>query len=215
MGSLFDAQPRTVEALSLAEGAVLLRAFADPQAAELLAEVDRITAVSPFRHLETPGGFTMSVAMTNAGKVGWVSDRSGYRYQPTDPLSVQPWPAMPPLLLDLAARAAAAGGFPGFEPDVALINRYVPGASLSAHRDGDERHHDQPIVSISLGLPATFFFGGLERSDPVKSYRLDSGDVVVWGGPARLAYHGVRKLKDGQHPLTGNCRINITFRKAL
>lgn len=213
--SLFDDSARPAETVELSEGAVLLRAFAACRAADLLAEVAGITAQSPFRHLETPGGYTMSVAMTNAGSVGWVSDRSGYRYQKTDPLTHKAWPALPPLLLELAREAAESGGFPGFVPDVALINRYVPGASLSQHRDGDERDHGHPIVSVSLGLPATFFFGGLERAEPSKSYRLDSGDVVVWGGPARLAYHGVRKLKDGEHPLTGRCRINLTFRKAL
>ncbi|MCC7479633.1 DNA oxidative demethylase AlkB [bacterium] len=213
--SLFSDAARPVERIQLAPGALLLRGFADAQAAELLREVEALSKVSPFRHLETPGGFTMSVAMTNCGAVGWVSDRSGYRYQALDPLTGQAWPPMPAAFLALAQAAAAEAGFPAFTPDVALVNRYAPGASLSSHRDGDERNHEHPIVSVSLGLPASFFFGGLERSDPVTSYRLDSGDVVVWGGPARLAYHGVRKLKDGEHTLTGRTRINLTFRKAL
>ena len=198
----------------LAEGAVLLRGFARPQQHELIAAVEAITAQAPFRHLITPGGYRMSVAMTNCGAVGWVSDTSGYRYDGTDPESGKPWPAMPPPFRKLAEHAAVDAGFPGFAPDACLINRYEPGARLSLHQDRDERHLGAPIVSVSLGLPAIFLFGGLKRSDPTRRYRLEHGDVVVWGGPARLAFHGVAPLADGEHGLLGRKRINLTFRRA-
>jgi DNA oxidative demethylase len=198
----------------LAEGAVLLRGFARPQQHELISVIETITAQAPFRHLVTPGGYRMSVAMTNCGAVGWVSDASGYRYDGTDPESGKPWPAMPPLFRTLAEQAAADAGFAGFAPDACLINRYEPGARLSLHQDRDERQQGAPIVSVSLGLPATFLFGGLKRSDPTRRYRLEHGDVVVWGGPARLAFHGVAPLADGEHGLLGRKRINLTFRRA-
>jgi DNA oxidative demethylase len=198
----------------LAEGAVLLRGFARPQQHELIAAIKTIIAQAPFRHLITPGGYRMSVAMTNCGAVGWVSDASGYRYDGTDPESGKPWPAMPPLFRMLAEEAAAEAGFVGFAPDACLINRYEPGARLSLHQDRDERHLGAPIVSVSLGLSATFLFGGMKRSDPTRRYRLEHGDVVVWGGPARLAFHGVAPLADGEHGLLGRKRINLTFRRA-
>ncbi len=198
----------------LAEGALLLRGFVRPQQHELISAIETITAQAPFRHLITPGGYRMSVAMTNCGDVGWVSDPSGYRYDGIDPESGKPWPAMPLLFRKLAEDAAAAGGFPGFAPDACLINRYEPGARLSLHQDRDERHLGAPIVSVSLGLPATFLFGGLKRSDPTRRTRLEHGDVVVWGGPARLAFHGVAALADGEHGLLGRQRINLTFRRA-
>lgn len=199
---------------TLAEGAVLLRGFARPQQHELMAAIEAVTAQAPFRHLITPGGYRMSVAMTNCGEVGWVSDASGYRYDAIDPESGKPWPVMPPLFLKLAEDAAAEGGFAGFAPDACLINRYEPGARLSLHQDRDERHLGAPIVSVSLGLPATFLFGGLKRSDPTRRYRLEHGDVVVWGGPARLAFHGVAPLAESEHGLLGRQRINLTFRRA-
>jgi alkylated DNA repair protein (DNA oxidative demethylase) len=199
---------------ALAEGAVLLRGFAGDVAATLMAEVDRVTAVAPFRHLVTPGGYLMSVAMTNCGAVGWVSDRTGYRYDPEDPINERPWPPMPAAFLDLAARAAARAGFDGFVPDACLINRYEPGTRLSLHQDRDERDTGAPIVSVSLGLPATFLFGGLQRGDPTRKVRVEHGDVAVWGGPARLAFHGVAPLPDGSHAILGRQRINLTFRKA-
>ncbi|WP_407159697.1 DNA oxidative demethylase AlkB [Bradyrhizobium sp. STM 3557] len=198
----------------LAEGALLLRGFARPQQHELIAAIDAITAQAPFRHLVTPGGYRMSVAITNCGDVGWVSDASGYRYDAIDPESGKPWPAMPPPFRALAEQAAAEAGFPGFAPDACLINRYEPGARLSLHQDRDERNLGAPIVSVSLGLPATFLFGGLKRSDPTRRYRLEHGDVVVWGGPERLAFHGVAPLADGEHGLLGRKRINLTFRRA-
>jgi len=198
----------------LAPGAVLLRGFARPQEALLLAGVEQVLAQAPLRHLITPGGFRMSVAMSNCGRLGWVSDLSGYRYDASDPESGQPWPAMPTVFRELAAAAARAGGFEGFAPDACLINRYEAGTRLSLHQDRDEGNYDWPIVSVSLGLPAVFLFGGPKRSDKAQRVPLAHGDVVVWGGPSRLHYHGVLPVKEGEHPLTGACRINLTFRKA-
>jgi alkylated DNA repair protein (DNA oxidative demethylase) len=182
--------------------------------AELWAGVEAVVARAPFRHLTTPGGLRMSVAMTNAGPLGWISDRRGYRYAPIDPLSGRQWPPMPQAFGRLATDAAAGAGFAGFEPDACLINCYRPGARLALHQDRDERDYGQPIVSISLGVPATFLWGGLERSDQTLRLPLAHGDVVVWGGPARLRYHGVQPLKPARHPVLGECRINLTFRRA-
>jgi alkylated DNA repair protein (DNA oxidative demethylase) len=199
----------------LTEGAVVLRGAASADAVALMAALGSVFAAAPVRHMTTPGGFTMSVAMTNCGRAGWVTDRSGYRYDPLDPVTQRPWPPMPAGFLELAARAASAAGFPGFVPDSCLINRYEPGTRLSLHQDRNERDFGAPIVSVSLGLPAVFLFGGSRRADRARRVRLESGDVVVWGGPARLAFHGVAPLADGDDPLTGNCRINLTLRKAL
>lgn len=203
------------DAERLSEGAVLLRGFARTGVAELVATVDHIAAEAPFRNMITPGGYRMSVAMTNCGRAGWVTDRHGYRYDPLDPMTGRRWPGMPAPFRRLAAGAAAAGAFAGFEPDACLINRYEPGARLSLHRDEDERDMTSPIVSVSLGLPAVFLFGGRKRGDRPRRIRLESGDVVVWGGPDRLVYHGVAPLPEGENALTGNRRINLTFRKAL
>jgi DNA oxidative demethylase len=197
----------------MADGAVLLRNFAAPVASGLTSVLRDIVAQAPFRHMVTPGGYRMSVAMTNCGSAGWITDRTGYRYDAHDPETGKPWPAMPSLLLDLARRAADHAGFTGFSPDVCLINRYVPGARLSLHQDRDELDFDAPIVSVSLGLPATFLFGGPKRSDKVRRFPLEHGDVAVWGGPARLAFHGIAPLADGEHPVTGAERINLTFRR--
>ena len=210
--SLFDADDGTE---ALAPGATVLRAFARQRDVALLAAVEAIAAQAPFRHMTTPGGFEMSVAMTNCGAAGWVTDRTGYRYQAQDPQSGAPWPAMPADLLALAAEAARAAGFANFVPDACLINRYEPGTKLSLHQDKDEADYVHPIVSVSLGLPATFQFGGAKRSDPVRKVALEHGDVVVWGGPSRLFHHGVLTLKSGEHPLTGHRRFNLTLRKAL
>lgn len=216
IGDLLDGAFRPAEAVeTLAEGAVLLRGFAAAEAPALLAAVRDVAAAAPFRHMITPGGYRMSVAMTNCGRAGWVTDRSGYRYDPIDPETGRPWPPMPPAFKTLAARAAAAAGFDGFAPDACLINRYEPGAKLSLHQDRDERDYGAPIVSVSLGLPAMFLFGGLRRGDRPRRVSMQSGDVAVWGGPARLAFHGIAPLADGDHPLTGRCRINLTLRKAL
>jgi alkylated DNA repair protein (DNA oxidative demethylase) len=199
---------------TMAEGAVLLRGFARPNEAELIASLREIEAQAPFRHMQTPGGHEMSVAMTNCGAFGWTTGRSGYRYDADDPLSGKPWPAMPAVFFELATLAAERAGFSGFSPDACLINRYEPGARMSLHQDRDERDFENPIVSVSLGLPAIFLFGGLKRSDKPARYRLEHGDVVVWGGPSRLFFHGVAPLADGEHCLLGRQRINLTFRRA-
>jgi DNA oxidative demethylase len=198
----------------LGPGAVLLAGFARAVAPDLMAMVDGVADMAPFRRMSTPGGRTMSVAMTNCGTAGWVSDAKGYRYDPIDPVSGRPWPALPVLFTDLAARAASRAGFSGFRPDACLINRYEPGTRLTLHQDRNERDFSQPIVSVSLGLPAIFLWGGPARSDRVRRVPLDHGDVVVWGGPARLAHHGIHPLMDGTHPLTGRARLNLTFRRA-
>ncbi|GIK96906.1 MAG: alpha-ketoglutarate-dependent dioxygenase AlkB [Alphaproteobacteria bacterium] len=197
-----------------APGAVLLRGRALPVAETLLRLIDEIAEAAPFRHMVTPGGFRMSVAMTNCGRAGWVTDRRGYRYVPCDPESGAPWPPMPGIFRQLAVGAAEEAGYPAFDPDSCLINRYEPGTRLSLHQDRDERDRDSPIVSVSLGLPATFQFGGIRRNDPPARLHLRHGDVVVWGGPSRLAYHGVLALKDGAHPATGRRRLNLTFRRS-
>lgn len=214
MTSLFDGDsPPSSERLE--EGAAFLRGFAAADAPALVDEVERIAQTAPFRHLVVPGGHTMSVAMTNCGRVGWVSDRTGYRYDRMDPDTGAPWPAMPDLFLDLAVRAAAEAGFTGYDPDACLINRYIKGAKLGLHQDRDEKDPWAPIVSVSIGLPAVFLWGGKRRSDPVRRLRVENGDVAVWGGPARFVYHGVAPVKDGTHPLTGAARINLTFRKVF
>ena len=211
MADLFDLDARQ----RLREGAVLLRGRALPVDKALLAAIDRISAQAPFRRMTTPGGFQMSVAMTNCGSCGWVTDRTGYRYDPHDPESGAPWPVMPDVFLALAREAADEAGFAGFVPDACLINCYEPGTRLSLHQDKDERDHAHPVVSVSLGLPATFQFGGLKRSDRPLKVSLQHGDVVVWGGPSRLVFHGVLAVKEGHHPALGRRRINLTFRKAL
>ena len=198
----------------LAPGAMVLGAFARAFEEPLVAALEQIVREAPFRHMLTPGGRRMSVAMTNSGPVGWVSERSGYRYDSVDPETGRPWPPMPDVFGDVARRASSRAGFAGFAPDACLINRYEPGARLSLHQDRDERDYDAPIVSVSLGLPAMFLFGGLRRADTPQRLPLRHGDVVVWGGPSRLRYHGVQPLQDGRHPLLGRYRINLTFRKA-
>lgn len=198
----------------LAPGAVVLRRLAREKSAALLAAIDEVETLSPFRQMVTPGGYTMSVAMTNCGPLGWSTDRHGYCYSPVDPLSGHPWPAMPACFYELAQEAARRAGYPMFHPDACLINRYQPGAKLSLHQDKDEARLDAPIVSVSLGLPATFQFGGLQRSDPLQKVWLEHGDVVVWGGESRLFYHAILPLKAGNHPQVGPWRYNLTFRRA-
>ena len=212
MQNLFDTDGETE---ALAPGAVLQRGRALAVAAPLVATLERIAAEAPFRRMTTPGGFEMSVAMTNCGTVGWVTDRAGYRYDPCDPVRGLPWPPMPDVFATLAHDAAREAGFADFEPDACLINCYTPVTRLSLHQDKDERDFAQPVVSVSLGLPAVFQFGGNKRSDRPRRVALHHGDVVVWGGPARLAFHGVLALKDGEHPLAGRRRFNLTLRKAL
>ena len=200
--------------LVLDPGAMLLGGFALPVDRALLDAIAAIAAVAPFRHLETPGGRRMSVAMTNAGRLGWVSDRRGYRYATGDPESGRAWPAMPENFLELAQAAAETAGFADFAPEACLINRYEPGARLSLHQDRDERNLDQPIVSVSLGVDATFLWGGAARGARARRIVLRHGDVVVWGGRSRLNFHGVDVLADHHHPLTGSLRYNLTFRRA-
>ena len=213
--SLFDEPPAPYDAPEpIAPGAVLLRGFALDQAEALLQAAQQVIAAAPLRHLMTPGGRVMSVGMSNCGALGWTSSRTGYRYSSTDPLSGQPWPPMPACFADMAMRAAAEAGFEGFAPDACLINRYEPGARLSLHQDRDESDLSAPIVSVSLGLPAVFLFGGLQRGDRPARLRLAHGDVAVWGGASRLAFHGVAPLADGDHPRLGRQRINLTFRRA-
>jgi alkylated DNA repair protein (DNA oxidative demethylase) len=198
----------------LGPGAVLLRGFALPEEASLLAALSEVVSHAPFRHMITPGGYRMSVGMSNCGSLGWVTDRSGYRYDAVDPLSGRPWPPMPHPFLTLASGAAETAGFENFLPDACLINRYEPGAKLSLHQDKDEQDLTQPIVSVSLGIPAVFLFGGLTRSAKTIRVNLTHGDVAVWGGPSRLRYHGITPLKEATHPRLGPYRINLTFRKA-
>jgi len=211
IGDLFEEDRRDVR---LAPGAMLLGEFARGIEASCVAALQRVVEVAPFRHMVTPGGHRMSVAMTNCGTAGWVTDRTGYRYDSHDPQTGRCWPAMPEVFADLAAQAAARAGFDGFAPDACLINRYEPGARLTLHQDRNERDFSAPIVSVSLGLPAVFLFGGLRRADPSRRVPLAHGDVVVWGGPARLRYHGVLPLEAGYDPLLGGHRINLTFRRA-
>ena len=200
--------------LALAPGAVLLRRFALTNAKALLADAAAVQAMAPLRHMRTPGGLPLRVAMTNCGPLGWVSDSRGYRYQANDPVSGQPWPALPASFAALATSAAAEAGYAHFAPDACLVNRYEPGTALSLHQDKNERDFTQPIVSVSLGLPAVFLFGGMARNDRPARIPLHHGDVVVWGGPARLRFHGVMALGDGVHEEAGRQRINLTMRRA-
>jgi alkylated DNA repair protein (DNA oxidative demethylase) len=212
--ALFDDTPAAGKREQLAPGAWVLHGFALDHANALLQDVEQIASRSPFRHLVTPGGKTMSVAMTNCGALGWFSDRRGYRYTASDPETGEAWPRMPEAFIRLAREAASAAGFDAYAPDVCLINRYEVGAHLTLHQDQDERDRRAPIVSVSLGLPATFLFGGLARSEPQRRVPLVHGDVVAWGGPSRMRYHGVLPIKEGKHPLTGARRYNLTFRVA-
>ena len=211
---LFDDLPPPPEAAltQIAPGAVLLHGFARATDAVLLQAIESVLQQAPLRYWQTPGGYTMSVAMSNCGPLGWVSNAGGYRYAACDPLSGQPWPTMPVCLMDLAQRAAARAGYANFTPTACLINQYLPGAKLSLHQDKDENDLRAPIVSLSLGLPAVFLFGTPNRKDRIQRYRLVHGDVVVWGGPSRLAYHGVSALADGKHALLGRRLMNLTFR---
>jgi DNA oxidative demethylase len=208
-----DTDPQASE--RLAPGAVVLRGAALTRAQSLLSAVEQVTAQAPFRLMTTPGGYRMSVAMTNCGTAGWVTDRRGYRYDRNDPLSGRPWPAMPAVFAELALEVTGLSGFGHFTPDACLINRYEPGTRLSLHQDRNEKDFDAPIVSVSLGVPAVFLFGGAQRSERPRRVLLWHGDVVVWGGPARLNFHGVMPLKEGHHPVLGRCRVNLTLRKAL
>ncbi len=211
---LFADLPEEPRTETITDGALVLRGFVSARADELLRGIQRVTKSAPLRKMQTPGGHTMSAAMSCCGDQGWVTDAAGYRYQGTDPLSGRPWPAMPDVFVQVAKEAAEAAGFENFEPDACLINHYEPGAKMGLHQDKDELDFEQPIVSVSLGLSQTFQFGGLKRNERPVNVPLAHGDVVVWGGPSRLRYHGVLRLKAGEHPLTGACRYNLTFRRA-
>ena len=210
---LFNAHSGPEPPMGLGPGATLLREFALPREESLLSSLGRVIEASPLRQMETPGGHRMSVAMTNCGELGWVSSRSGYRYASIDPETNHPWPLMPEAFLLLARSAADQAGFGGFVPNACLVNRYDVGARLTLHQDKNEGDFTKPIVSVSLGLSASFLFGGERRTDSVTRIRLQHGDVVIWGGPSRLRFHGVAPIKPGrQHPRLGSCRYNLTFR---
>lgn len=211
---LFDQSPEEPWAEPICDGALVLRRFASACDAGLLKAIEQVASQAPFRHMQTPGGHTMSVAMTCCGDWGWVTDTKGYRYQHEDPVSGSPWPAIPETFRSLAIEAAARAGYADFDPDACLINRYLPGAKMGLHQDKDESDFSQPIVSVSLGSAIVFQFGGHRRSDRPQKVPLEHGDVVVWGGSSRLRYHGVLTLKSQEHPLTGACRYNLTFRRA-
>ena len=196
----------------LGEGIVLWRAAIDE--ARYAATIARLALEAPFRHMLTPGGRQMSVAITNCGSMGWVSDTHGYRYSATDPDSSMPWPAIPPDWLHDASHAAFRCGFSGFTPDACLINRYEIGNRMGSHQDRNEVDFTQPVVSMSIGLPAEFTFHGASRAGTAGRVDLHSGDILVWGGPARLYFHSVRPIRAGVHPLCGALRYNLTFRRA-
>ncbi|WLH66234.1 DNA oxidative demethylase AlkB [Pseudomonas sp. FP2309] len=198
----------------IGEQSYVLRGYALRWIERLLPELRRGLAQSPFRQMVTPGGFTMSAALSSCGALGWTTDTTGYRYSPLDPRNQRPWPALPDALRELAVQAAAEAGFREFAPDACLINRYVPGAKMSLHQDKNERDYSAPVVSVSLGLPAIFLFGGHARSDKAKKISLFHGDVVIWGGVDRLRFHGVMPIKEGTHPIMGAQRINLTLRTA-
>lgn len=213
---LFDGLPDiNPQQVRLGDGAVLLRGFVKDVDNALVSALKEVVAQAPLRHMITPGGYRMSVAMTNCGPVGWVTDRSGYRYDATDPETGRTWPALPEAFMDVARKAATRAGFENFLPDACLINCYEPGARLSLHQDKNERDIAAPIVSVSLGLSAVFLFGGAQRNDRPQRYRLEHGDVAVWGGPSRFTFHGIAPLADGHHPILGPKRINLTFRKVF
>lgn len=207
-------QPALAEPVALGADAWLLPGHALPQLTALHAGLQQVLAAAPLRNMRTPRGQAIGAAMSNCGALGWISDARGYRYEALDPEQGQPWPPMPPAWLQLAGEAAQAAGFPGFAPDACLINRYVPGVGMGLHQDRDEADHSHPIVSVSLGLPARFLWGGPRRTDAVRRIVLRHGDIVAWGGSARLHHHGIAPLAAGEHPFAGACRINLTFRRA-
>ena len=214
---LFDDLPLATEDLhtAIGPGAVLMRGLGRAGDVQILQAVESIIAQAPLRQPHTPGGYTMSIQTTRCGSVGWLSEPGGYRYSTINPRTGQPWPAVPECLMDFAVDAATQAGYPDFVPDSCMINQYLPGNKLGLHQDRDERDLRAPVVSLSLGLPAIFLFGGLQRTGKTQRYRLAHGDVVVWGGPSRLAFHGILPLAHGDHALVGQRRLNVTFRRVL
>lgn len=211
---LFDDLPPAPERVEIGAQACLLRGFAGGRDTAFRRAIDAVVGQADFRNMQTPGGGRMSAAMTSCGGYGWVTDRRGYRYAAADPESGAPWPAMPRLFATLAAKAARRAGFEAFEPDACLVNRYAVGARMGLHQDKDEADYDHPIVSVSLGLPAVFLWGGPRRADKPERLLLEHGDVLVWGGVDRLRYHGIAPVKAGFHPFAGEQRINLTLRRA-
>ena len=208
--------PPTPEPIAVGPDAWLLKGFAHAQADDLIAQIGQIEQQTAFRHQVTPGGHAMSSAQCSCGTYGWITDKRGYRYTTEDPLTDKPWPAMPASFRELAARAAAEVGFDGFDPQSCLINRYQTGAGMGLHQDKDEQDLAAPIVSVTLGAPITFLFGGLLRAEKPSRWLLEHGDVVVWGGVSRLYFHGVAPLgKRASHAATGAVRYNLTFRRVV
>ncbi len=213
MQDLFTEQNRE-RPEQLGPGSYLFRGYASAVAGPLIDHIQRIAEAAPFRRMKTPGGRQMSVAMTGCGAYSWITDASGYRYSAEDPETGKPWPAMPVLFMTLARDIAQRAGYEGFEPDVCLINRYPPGTRMGLHQDRDEQDFRWPVVSVSLGLPAVFLWGGLSRGGSPARLTLEHGDVLVWGGKDRLRYHGIAPVADGRWETTGHVRYNLTFRRA-
>lgn len=210
---LFDDQlPKKTR---IAEGAYWLRGHALPAADLLWAELRKHFATYPPQQMFTPMGYKMSVRSTSMGDAAWVGTKKGYGYASIDTAINQALPPLPSTFLSLANHAATEAGYNDFTPDSCLINCYDIGSKMGLHQDKDERDFNQPIVSVSLGIPATFLFGGAKRSDKPTQIPLTHGDVVVWGGASRLFYHGVQTIKPNKHPLLGELRCNLTFRKAF
>lgn len=199
---------------SIANESFILPGFAAAETNVLLTAIEAVIQEAPLRQMRTPGGFKMAAQITNCGNFGWVTDKQGYRYQTTDPETGLTWPAMPQVISQLALEAASACGFEHFTPDACLINCYQPGAGMGLHQDKDEKDFSAPIVSISLGVPAIFLFGGAKRQDKPDAHLLKNGDIVVWGGEDRLRFHGIQPIKLAHHPMTGQKRFNLTIRQA-
>ncbi len=200
--------------IQISPDAVLFKAALKPVASSLLEEIRTISGANPFRQRKTPGGQLMSAAMTNCGAWGWVTDADGYRYSDIEPETGRTWLPIPAVWIQWVNLFCQRAGLGTFNPDACLINRYAPGAGMGLHQDKDEKDLAIPIVSFSLGAPVLFRWGGLNRQEPVSEFLLEHGDVLVWGGADRMRFHGVKKLRRYQHPLTGHYRYNLTFRQS-
>jgi len=190
-------------------GATLMRGLAQAQDGEFLEAMQGVLSAAPLHHATTPTGLPMGVMVSDCG----TPEAFRRRWDPANPAVRQMWPPMPRALLDFSLRCAVRAGFPLFRPDTCHVNRYQAGTKLGLHQDRHECDMSQPIVSVSFGLECVFLLGGLERTDSPKRILLEHGDVIVWGGPSRMRFHGVQPLKPGHHPLTGPYRYNLTFRK--